>query len=923
MELRFIVNKIVIKEQLLQNSVRIRKEGKTVGSGFLYVLPEEQRSEYAYILTAAHIFERYGYELTMQVFSNTRNRTGYDFETEEDQVKTHENYSFGKGMAVFQEYDAAIVKIPYRNWMNQCKKVVFGTPYEDEPVGGIAYSSATTDEDIRYDYQIIKDTALTDIYSDSMRMRIQVKGDFYLDHSCRAAEISGMSGAVIASDDENTFLLGLFVSIADYNGAFGKANLIKMDGHIQLLEKEGVKPEVLDMQNVRHEIKDTEYLVISEKEVVSDWHFVHREEEMSNVQKFLEQDGIVVLTGIGGIGKTSLARQYAAKNRHKYKAIHQISCRDSVFRGLSEAISISILPRERHGEVLETDEAYGKRILQWLKQHEESDVLYIFDDISPEDQAYSQVKALRAEKILTSRWSKDRWICPVVEVSELKSIEEQKALFSQYYERELYENEQDNFAAISSMVEGHSLTLALIATYCREAAVGLERIRDLLEREGICNEESTPFMFAETKEASTAYGHIKAILDFSSLNEEEKRLMAFLSLLPSEGIIKEELKLFLGENIFEVLNPLRQRGWIQEGFVGADRWVFLHNIISEVVYREIYLKENYTYDKYAEYVMVDVDHIRDISFDQQRRVLLCGEILSYRLKDGIDKVNLLLLLVNQYEYTRQTKEAFATLARLKMLLDKLGLNNSLYRGHYHNQMAMIFQREENMTKALVNIRRARKIYKQCGKEAIGNYALALHNEAKMLCWLGKDAEAIELEDEAEPLLKKYNPSYVGYVYDLRAHTYSQLVEKMVQNAHKTRGTMAEFYMSRARELLLKEFACLDHAVEYKAEYQAPIHEVASSLARRAVVSSFLGNVKKAIADIHKALEFYEKTSERDSEDIAHIYEQMCIIYEKAGDLKKACHYGELAVQIFERRLGANASATKMARYNLEFARNSR
>lgn len=116
-------------------------------------------------------------------------------------------------------------------------------------------------------------------------------------------------------------------------------------------------------------------------------NFVGRQEELKNIHKLLQSNGsrrTVVLHGLGGIGKTQLAAQYAKIHKGDYSAIFWLDIRDenSVKNGFIR-IAKRIL-REQPGAGMIADDSNPYLLInavkEWLDQPKNTQWLIVFDN---------------------------------------------------------------------------------------------------------------------------------------------------------------------------------------------------------------------------------------------------------------------------------------------------------------------------------------------------------------------------------------------------------------------------------------------------------------------------------------------------------------------------------------------------------------
>lgn len=118
-------------------------------------------------------------------------------------------------------------------------------------------------------------------------------------------------------------------------------------------------------------------------------NFVGRQAELDRLWQYFkptdfQRRKVAILHGLGGIGKTQLAVQFAREHQHEFTAIFWLSGKD---RGTLLRSFSSVLPR-LPGQP-QTNEAIGdeeleqraRQVLQWLANNGNSRWLIIFDNI--------------------------------------------------------------------------------------------------------------------------------------------------------------------------------------------------------------------------------------------------------------------------------------------------------------------------------------------------------------------------------------------------------------------------------------------------------------------------------------------------------------------------------------------------------------
>lgn len=400
----------VMKNYSLNNhAVRIRQCEDTIGTGFL-VVPEE--GDFAYVLTAAHLLYDVHQVLNIQFLgefdhdANTRNvsKENYIF---------HSNYHHDRTLQEVQYGDAALIRIQKEDWMISCSPVFWGIPSSGMPIEAIAFSYANSDCDIRHGSAFLQ-TSIRVYTPDTHRISATIAGEIRLNDADRNYEIEGMSGSLFAARGQDAIILvGIFCSTTGDNAVHGQMNMVDMTALCELLSQQGVS---LSQHVIQPTASENSFVEMETEVLVPERHFVHRDEHLSKIQQAIHTSRLVVLSGIGGVGKTRLALQYAEKHQDEYLVLRQISCADGIALGFAHQVNIPGLERNVNNGILESDQMFGRRKLAWLHGQNRR-YLLILDDVDPTDYDCKNLLSLPVDKIVTSRWNKSAWTCSVLEVN--------------------------------------------------------------------------------------------------------------------------------------------------------------------------------------------------------------------------------------------------------------------------------------------------------------------------------------------------------------------------------------------------------------------------------------------------------------------------------------------------------------------------
>lgn len=329
--------------------------------------------------------------------------------------------------------------------------------------------------------------------------------------------------------------------------------------------------------------------------------FTDREEYIAKIDDcFNDGAQFIHLSGIGGIGKSELAKEYARRNKIKFPTSGLINSSGSI----RDLILKLPFKHNTQWESLSEDEKY--RVNQELLRKLSFDTLLILDDLTEDlddNEELQEFIGLNCKILATSRKSSmSKYSLSVDEMD----VEEAIKLFRKTYTKEKLSD--DEIKELAEAVSCHTMTLELMANILQNTSTKYEKLKDnTFEVREKCKH-------AKSDKAQTIDEHIKSLFSFGELTEIEKITLKFLSLLPQTGLPRERVAQLLDVTEYDVteydINELGNKGFVR---IDSLDNASLHPLISEVAYREIEIdsetrelflkciKELTDYDKTEEY----------------------------------------------------------------------------------------------------------------------------------------------------------------------------------------------------------------------------------------------------------------------------------------------------------------------------------
>ena len=348
-------------------------------------------------------------------------------------------------------------------------------------------------------------------------------------------------------------------------------------------------------------------------------YYISRPEKVKEIREKLENYHIAYLNGIGGIGKSETAREYAETYRNQYDVIHLTHYSVDLKHTIALLNFINLDDRE-----LKFEEKYQLR-LNLLSKREmyNANTLLIIDNynVSPDSDEYEKnVEILKTLKKLDIHILFTTRTIPNdgnrrIDIEELSDNDLRELFFA------VNPKDRDSVARIAQVNElieaayKHTLTVDLVAHQTVQIErFGKKTLADyiaVLKNSGLNNEVKLSVYNNKDDNEKNAiiFDHIKALFDFSELSDKERYVMVNACLLPVSGMETAQFCEFIDLEHYDnsessdwgedsTITNLVTGGWMKRaGEYG--RMIALHPIISQLFSSEVLLKRGIVSDCYS------------------------------------------------------------------------------------------------------------------------------------------------------------------------------------------------------------------------------------------------------------------------------------------------------------------------------------
>ncbi len=320
------------------------------------------------------------------------------------------------------------------------------------------------------------------------------------------------------------------------------------------------------------------------EKIVSVSNFVGREKELQEMVELVHTNDIVFLSGMGGIGKTELARKFIEEMTGGYRCIF---CK---YEGSLE----NTLSRIEIKGLEETDFKSRENALKQLLNRKVVLVIDNFDfncDENIDSYIYEFCK-YSCKKLITTRNSFKALEFPCdtgfVALDALEN-EHIRKLFEDKYGDKITDSQ---FERILEFTGGLTLAVPILASLCMKSDMSVDELCDKLEEglKGIENSESVSYVKDGNKKGNVPQ-ILRILFDMNTLNDEKKATLCNLSLLQFVQVTKSvyrEFALSSGTGNLDAFNELVDEGWIKEtGDNDSKACYELHPLINSIVKEDL------------------------------------------------------------------------------------------------------------------------------------------------------------------------------------------------------------------------------------------------------------------------------------------------------------------------------------------------
>lgn len=316
--------------------------------------------------------------------------------------------------------------------------------------------------------------------------------------------------------------------------------------------------------------------------------FIGREYEIEQINKKLEEDKLVILTGVGGIGKSEIAKKYVESYKSKYKTIVYLTYTFDLVSTINRGYFLDNFEQKEK----ESDIHYCNRKISKLAELLSGKSIIIIDNLNLEIEEiehkdiWERLCALPCDLLITSRCNQESYYGQQIYIDGM-SVENLQAVFRSHCPYD--ETQESNVIEIIQSVQRHTLVVELISKQAHSCLMTPSEMQILLKEKGILglDEETVKW---NLKKKSVAE-HVRGLFSVCSISEHQKELLFMMAFMPVSGVDEKLFFEFFKLQNHNDLRYLIDNGWISE-LGGTFRRIFVHPVITSVVMDVIRDDEN-------------------------------------------------------------------------------------------------------------------------------------------------------------------------------------------------------------------------------------------------------------------------------------------------------------------------------------------
>lgn len=314
--------------------------------------------------------------------------------------------------------------------------------------------------------------------------------------------------------------------------------------------------------------------------------FVGRESELEEIAAYLEENPVLFLQGMGGIGKSEIAKGYAKHYADRYDTVLFAGYKTNLLELITgDDIGIENLRRgPASGEDAESPEEYFARKLDVLRSLSSERTLLIIDNFDVDDDPYLE-EVLKGPYHVLVTTRNEHMDYPFYPVGKIQDFDKVKKIFTSAFGRPIPPKDQPIINEILELVNCHTITVELIAKQMRVSFVPPAKMLEMLKKTGT-NTSLKESITGKSTEKITSFDYIQELFKISSLSEAEQQIMSYMCMVPYTGMDIYLFREIAGLETMDDVNSLTRKSWLMLN--DENYFLVMHPVICDVVKAQLH-----------------------------------------------------------------------------------------------------------------------------------------------------------------------------------------------------------------------------------------------------------------------------------------------------------------------------------------------
>lgn len=330
--------------------------------------------------------------------------------------------------------------------------------------------------------------------------------------------------------------------------------------------------------------------------------FVGRDAEIRQIAESLQRGRVLYLTGVGGIGKTTLVKNYISRYRTEYDVIAYLEYDGDMQHTFCDDMQLQISTVSRQDDE-PLDDYFARKLKAFKRICGGRRVLFVLDNYTDRlTKELSRIIDCGYDTIIATRQKPPKNSFAMLEVCAIADTTELFRLVTLNLERTPTKEERLCFDEIITLIQGHTLVLELIARQIAAGRLDIHTALDLIRENGFSRFSGEKV--GNIKDGEEVYDTLSAIISAlfkaSAVDDTARLTLKILALLNVRGLEKRLIQQFFPDIAEETLAKLSAEGWLYD-----DNRIRLHPVIAETVRNWLWSAEDVTVMDYHK-KMIDI-----------------------------------------------------------------------------------------------------------------------------------------------------------------------------------------------------------------------------------------------------------------------------------------------------------------------------